>query len=142
MNLREAIRQIVLDTVGEDLKKIVREVLVEELTGSPSKAPATSRSEAARKAAVTRRANAAAGKLPEAARKIGLAVGQRWDSKSGPSRAIEIRAIDAKGVSPRVLHPANGRTKAKHMSFEHLNKSYHRREAPAQSGRPRDDGSD
>lgn len=141
MKLRDVIRTIVQEVVGDDLRQIVKEILVEELMDTDSTiVPDNPRVAAAKKAAKTRRTNRAAmevhsaevAQLPRAARKAGVAVGQIWEGKpnSGVAgRVIEICLIDRTGVVPRVISAATKRTNAKHIGFNHLRRFYTLREA-------------
>jgi hypothetical protein len=133
MNLREAIRTIVQEVAGEEIRRIVREVLLEELMAGESP-----RTVAAKKAAATRRANLASRsaptasptKIPHLARKHGVSVGQKykgkhWDPKT-KDRVIEVARLEDKGIVPKILQSSSKRTAAKRISYARLMHSYDR----------------
>jgi hypothetical protein len=139
MKLREAIRTIVQEVVGSDLRKIVREILVEELMDSNG--AGSTRSMAAKKAAVTRAANRARSgpaasvasgqeSVPRAARKLGLARGQRYKGKDYlpqiKDRVITIAKLTDKGVLPEILEPKGKRVQAKIIGYDSFLKRYDR----------------
>ncbi len=136
MDLRDAIRTIIREVAEPELRRIVREVLLEELVAE------NPRTTAAKKAAVTRAENKKAGsvvgrvpkpstaKVPERARKFGVFRGQQYKGKPHAKkvrdRTIEVVRLDDRYVYPRILGSANKNAKAKRISYETLQKSYDR----------------
>lgn len=132
MKLREAIRTIVEEVAGEELRRIVREVLIEELMADESP-----RTVAAKKAAATRRANrvtqpgpSSRAKVPMEAKKLGVAVGQKykgkhWDPKT-KDRVIEVTVLEEKGIVPKILSTSAKRPAAKRISYARLMSQYDR----------------
>jgi hypothetical protein len=132
MDLREAIRVIIREVAEPELRRIVREVILEELVAE------NPRTTAAKKAAATRAANRVAApaikpskaKVPERARKFGVFRGQQYKgkphAKKVKDRTIEVVRLDEAYIYPRILGSANKNAKAKRISYEHLQKNYDR----------------
>lgn len=136
MQLRDAIRTIIKEVAGAELREIVREVLLEELMAESSPAP-TSRSMAAKKAAATRKANRENGikpktgpGVPSTAKKLGVAVGQKYKGKAYipklKDRLIEIAALEDRQVVPKILSSSKKRATAKRISYTGLLQNYDR----------------
>ena len=142
MTLREAVRTIIRELADEEIRKIVREILVEELMGDPPRVVA------AKKAAATRKANreipAAAPPeeegtpspirgskvVPKRAKAFGVAIGDKFKGKKSDAkirhRTIEIVRLDDRFVYPKILGSAGKNAKAKRISYEHLVGRYDR----------------
>ena len=132
MKLREAIRTIVEEVAGEELRRIVREVLIEELMADESP-----RTVAAKKAAATRRANQntkpvlnSGSKVPAAAKKLGIAKGQKYQGKDWDpavkGRTIEVVTLEEQCIVPKILSAPKKRAQAKRISYSRLMSQYDR----------------
>jgi hypothetical protein len=132
MKIREAIRTLVEEFADEEIRRIVREVLIEELTTDEN-----TRVIAAKKAAVTRRTNRESNqpepntvKVPGAARKLGIAVGQKYKSKDRDprvvGRVIEVVALEKNKIVPKILSSTSKRAAAKRISYIRLQNQYDR----------------
>jgi len=134
MSLRNAIQSIVREMLGSDIRRLVKEILLEELEEPNETPPAPAlnpRSEAAKRAAAARVSNQKKKnplKLPKEALNLGLEVGQSWTGKPYMKglvgRVIEITSIDATGCGTVVKKSNSKHPQAKHVSFERLRKSY------------------
>jgi hypothetical protein len=133
MDLREAIRIVIRELAGEELRKLVREVLVEDLVAE------NPRVTAAKKAAATRAANKSTpngaftrgGKaVPVRAKQFGVFIGQKYKGKKSAvkirHRLIEVVRLDENGICPKILGSAGKNAKAKRISYEHLQRNYER----------------
>ena len=132
MQLRDAIRTLIKEVAGEDLRKIVREILLEELMAEESP-----RSTAAKKAAATRKANRESHnqniktpKIPRLAKQFGIVVGQKYKGKENytkiKGRLIEIAALDESHIIPKVLESDSKVPQAKKLSYRILLERYER----------------
>ncbi len=125
MDLRDALKVLIRELAGEELRSFIREVMIEELMGE-----APPRVVAARKAVATRRANTQTSgsksvvKESKRAKRYGVAVGQKYRGKPHNSitknRVIEIVRVDERFAYPRILKYTRGKGVAKKISFESL----------------------
>ena len=134
MTLREAVRTIIREVAEEELRKIVHEVLLEELMGE------NPRITAAKKAAATRAANRNGTNptpatprpkaIPKRAKALGVAMGQQYRGKKyAPKirhRIIEIVRMDDRFIYPKVIGSAGKRASAKRISYDNLLQRYDR----------------
>ena len=133
MTLLEAVRTVIREVAETDLRKIVREVLLEELMGE------SPRTTAAKKAAVTRAANRESNPgvrakprqvIPKRAKALGLALGQQYRGKKYNAkirdRVIEIVKMDDKFIYPKIIGSAGKNAKAKKIAYDSLLSRYDR----------------
>ncbi len=147
MDLREAIRTLIRELAGEEIRDFVREVILKELVGD------SPRVVAAKKAVATKRAKAAdqrfasmtagvdmgrhdfvtaRGKRTETkrAKSFGIWIGQKYRGKPTDAktkhRTIEILRVDDRYIYPKILGSKGQSVRAKRITFENLLRHYDR----------------